>query len=195
MVCACIAGCGKKDDDAVCVSSPHFLSSLTYSDPSLLWSSERIRRQPCRLLPTSSVVTSPMFPRMSTTWSNISTIPIGITARRRLHFPPTRSTLRAKAKRSPNRAGTRHPTMGQSPIRSQQVLTRLRAGPRRTEEQHSQSHSYGVPEHMISRSEHHCLTFFGNALIRRPSDSPYPEVRAAVSNMDDPDMPANTFRV
>ena len=26
-------------------------------------------------------------------------------------------------------------------------------------------------------------------------DSPYPEVRAAVANIDDPDMPANTFRV
>lgn len=25
-------------------------------------------------------------------------------------------------------------------------------------------------------------------------DSPYPEVRASVSNIDDPDMPVNTFR-
>ena len=27
------------------------------------------------------------------------------------------------------------------------------------------------------------------------SESPYPEVRAAVSNTDDPSMPVNTFRM
>lgn len=35
----------------------------------------------------------------------------------------------------------------------------------------------------------------GLCLITRSRESPYPEVRAAVSNVDDPSIPVNTFRM
>lgn len=35
---------------------------------------------------------------------------------------------------------------------------------------------------------------FAHACWRIEEDSPYPEVRSAVANFDDPDMPASTFR-
>ena len=35
---------------------------------------------------------------------------------------------------------------------------------------------------------------FLNLVVLAEDDSPYPEVRSAVANTDDPDMPVNTFR-
>ena len=48
---------------------------------------------------------------------------------------------------------------------------------------------------MILMSEFPCTHLLARCSDFNTSESPYPEVRASVSSIDDPSMPVNTFRV
>lgn len=48
---------------------------------------------------------------------------------------------------------------------------------------------------MILMSKFACVYLLAHFSDFNISESPYPEVRASVSNIDDPSMPVNTFRV
>lgn len=48
---------------------------------------------------------------------------------------------------------------------------------------------------MILTSEFTCAHLLARCSDFNTSESPYPEVRASVSSIDDPSMPVNTFRL
>ncbi|KIO27769.1 hypothetical protein M407DRAFT_22948 [Tulasnella calospora MUT 4182] len=151
-----------------------------------------------RRVDTSETLSTPYSPSIATPNTYFGSITVQSPHRGRIPISPTsqaRSTALQTASSRPPFAFLAPPESAPSSFSSLNTqLNQHSVSKVEPSEPDREEKSIGsVENHVIGENEHSYAYPFSQAVGEE--DSPYPEVRASVSNTDDPDMPTLTFRM